>query len=392
MKLIYYSTAYFTSHGGSIHSKHFFEEANKHALVNSMLLFPEFKGTLITSSREGKVKKYIRNALRKSSLLQIFFFYRRNRFNLKTLIAFLERERPDAIIIRTDSNFLQIHHLRRMFPELIIGVEVNASPFDESFRNIAFRSYFQRLERQALSKAHFNFFVSAYLRHNIMLNECSENRDIIVHNGVDISVFFDRKNRQGIRQKLCLPQDRLILGYIGTLDSHKKIDNLLRAFANCVDQNPSLYLVIIGDGGDFQNLKALCANLGLQNNVKFTGWVKHETVPEYLNTFDIAIHHSANPYMSPLKIFEYLAVGLPVIGPDIAAVKEIFINGKHLVLTNGTIDDITEKILILVNDSLFAKDIAAAGNKILIENYTWYKQTDKILNTIHSKLLTKQSA
>ena len=163
MKILYYSTAYNASHGGSLHSKAFVKWAQKSKDVEKIKVFPEKKGILPSAE-----SSYIRKLIKSISLLQIFFFYRRNEMNYNELVQEIRIEKPDVLQIRLDSNFLQIKNLKEEFPNLIITTEVNASPFDESFKNIAFRFHFRNLERKVLCLADANFFVSDYLRKRIM--------------------------------------------------------------------------------------------------------------------------------------------------------------------------------------------------------------------------------
>src|SRR5690606_38181765 len=120
-------------------------------------------------------------------------------------------------------------------------------------------------------------------------------------------------------------------------------------------------------------------------SIEFTGWVKHENIIENLYKMDIAIHHSANPYMSPLKIFEYMAVGLPVIGPDIPAVREIFIDGKDILLVRSNREDIAEKMFYLIQKKDFRKNISRVGQEKIRSQFGWSNNVETILSVIQKK-------
>ncbi len=384
MKLIYYTTAYYASHGGSIHSRHFFEESEKHPLINQVSIFPKQASF---ADRSDMSKKSWRTWIRSIPLLQILFFYRRNNFHLRNLIKTIKAEKPDAIVIRVDSNFLQIEKLRAMFPRLTLAAEINASPFDESFKNIAFRNFFRSLERKAYSLSDRNFFVSDHLRKKIMGASLNVERDLVVHNGVDTNIFKPQKNSHDVLKQWNIPPEDIVLGYIGTLDAHKRIDTLVQAFHVVAQTRKEVRLVIIGDGEDRQRLEALVAELKINDRVSFLRWQPHSTIPHLLSRFNIAIHHYASDYMSPLKLFEYMACKLPVIGPNTHAVKEIFTNGEHLCITDGTKEDIARQMERLISDKSAREAIAEGGYQLITQKFTWRHNADFIIRHLAQKTI-----
>jgi glycosyltransferase involved in cell wall biosynthesis len=383
MKLIYYSTALYASHGGGNQSILFLKEAKKSKWVDEVLVFPKKgkEGVMSTGA-----KSTVRAVLRKVGLLQIMFFFRRNRFYLEDLYEMIDQEKPDAILIQTDSSFLQVEYLKKKYPRLHISTVVNSSPFDEPFRNIAFIEYFRKLERKSLALCDCNFFVSRELRDRIMRKDLDDKRDFVIHNGVDIEMFRPINDKESLRRELGFPEGKFIIGYIGTIDSHKRVDVLLKAFKKITTQHPEAFLLIIGNGPDYETVLRLAEELSLNDSVKFTGWINHANVPRYLNCLDLAVHHYANDYMSPLKVFEYMAVGLPVLGPRIPAVLEIFTDRKHLVLTDGSVDDVFSKVAELMENQVLRAKIAEEGRSLITKHYTWEQNADFILTTLKEKV------
>lgn len=289
MKILYYATAYHARHGGSTHAKAFVEECRKNDMVSEIRVYPPSAPAVSHNAPQG-----FRKFLKKNPVFQPFLFWRRNKFHLAGIRTFIETFKPDVLHIRLDSNFLQIKTLQDWFPQLLITTEVNASPFDESFRDILFRAYFRRLERRYLSIADLNFFVSGELRTKIMDRDVSEARDFVVQNGVDVSLFRKQENsRPHSHEKWIV--------YIGTIDTHKQIDLLLKGFKKAHDIRPDLHLLLIGDGPAQAEMRQLVNALGIEARVHFTGWIKHQDIPAHLVDADIAIHHHANPYMRDRK-------------------------------------------------------------------------------------------
>jgi glycosyltransferase involved in cell wall biosynthesis len=103
--------------------------------------------------------------------------------------------------------------------------------------------------------------------------------------------------------------------------------------------------------------------------------------------FDLAIFPFTNPYCSPLKLFEYLAMGLPTIGPDTPAVREIFEDGKHLLLVSQSGSDFKEAIVTLKNSQDLRTLLAMNGRERVVNTYTWFQNAKRVLD--HTKRFSR---
>lgn len=385
MKLLYYSTSYYANHGGSIQSIEFFRQLEFNKSISDKEIYP----VLNFQDNSDSLRAFsIREFLRKIPILQVLFFYRRNTFHINGLIKKIKEFQPDALLIQIDSNFLQIKKLKNKFPNLIICNQINGSPFDEPFKNIAFKNYFLKQQKKSYHSSNINFFISDFSRDRIMGDQINEDRDIVIHNGTDPDKFFPINNKIQLRNKWSYPSDKFVIGYIGTLDFHKQLGILLDVFAELLPRYPQLFLVIIGNGPALNKLKQKVVELGLTKSVQLRGWLQHEEINENLNCFDLAVHHYANTYMNPLKIFEYLSAGLPVIAPDIPSVRSIFKDRHDLLITGASHEEVKSSIKELLDDPEFLERIS--NNEHLIHeiegNYTWKKYTNRIVEEIKSKL------
>ncbi len=374
MKLLYYSTAYHSGHGGSNHSRAFVQEASSHPDVEEVRVFPP--GTAGGGTPASGTS--LRDNLRNISLFQIAFFYRRNRFHLEALYAEIESWKPTHLVMRLDSNLIQIGKIKKRFPSLVVATEVNASPFDESFKNIAFRNIFRNLEKNWMREADHNFFVSDVLRSSVMGPVMDPKRDHVVHNGYHPDKF-SRQDSSGIRTKLGLDDSHLVIGYAGTLDRHKKVPLLIEAFSLVRDHESRPRMVIVGDGPAGEELRQLVKEKGLEDHIIFTGWIPHDEMPRYLSLFDIAVHHKAMDYMSPLKLFEYAGMGIPTVGPDTPAVREVFTDGIHLLLSGENPASIRTCLLKLMDDPDLRTTLSRQGARLVQTEYTWKQNAAHII-------------
>lgn len=142
-------------------------------------------------------------------------------------------------------------------------------------------------------------------------------------------------------------------------------------------------MLIIGDGADKSNiLKRIRANhVVLDGWISCPGgWVPYEKIPQIMSLFDVAIFPYSNPYGSPQKLFEYLAMGIPTIGPDVPAVSEIFKDKVHLITVKQDGSNLEEVINAFRNDPDTRKKIAKEGHDYVLSNYTWGNNAKRVVS------------
>jgi glycosyltransferase involved in cell wall biosynthesis len=158
--------------------------------------------------------------------------------------------------------------------------------------------------------------------------------------------FGPRRNLATVPDGARLPASRVfsapcasaspVVVYAGHLYPWKGVDILLRALVHV----PTARAVIAGGHpaeGDLRRLKELASSLGLEDRVTFTGFISRQAVAELLATADVLVMpHTATTvserYASPLKLFEYMATGKPIVASDLAAVREVLRDGENACL------------------------------------------------------------
>jgi glycosyltransferase involved in cell wall biosynthesis len=142
-----------------------------------------------------------------------------------------------------------------------------------------------------------------------------------------ISVFPDGAS---LERFSCGTQKTLELGetgippftvtYIGTLDRMRELRFLLRAFCKVVNAIPNARLLVVGDGNDRIGMERETERLGIRESTTFTGRVPFEAVPAILKSTRVGVSPipPIPPYQlsSPLKVFEYMASGIPVVANE----------------------------------------------------------------------------
>jgi glycosyltransferase involved in cell wall biosynthesis len=112
-----------------------------------------------------------------------------------------------------------------------------------------------------------------------------------------------------------------------------------------------------------------------------TGIVQRDEVAQWLAAFDIALQPDVTAYASPLKLFEYMYCGLPVIAPDTPNIREILANGANGLLFDRDKPGDFERAMteLVANAPLRAQLGSAARQTILDRDLTWQGNARRVV-------------
>ncbi len=200
-------------------------------------------------------------------------------------------------------------------------------------------------------------------------------------------------NQAECREKLGLPTDEFIIIYSGLTFAYRNLDKLAEAFAALLKENSgvkaSLYLV---GGRPFEQkeMQQIAAKLGLENEVRCVGQMPPDKVNLYLNAASLlAIPDTVTDITaSPLKMFEYAAVGRPVLLPDIAALKEILTEDEAFYFERGNVIAMKEAIALVYQQPQEAAQRGKAARQH-VAAYTYTNRARAILEFVARVLTTE---
>ena len=143
-------------------------------------------------------------------------------------------------------------------------------------------------------------------------------------------------------------------------------------------------LVIAGDGPLRGELKRGFEKRGLSQNVVFTGLLSHEEMPAVIREFDIALAPYPRAdhafYFSPLKLFEYMACGVPVVAAKLGQIAEIVRHGKTgLLYPPGKLDALTAQCEKLLTNAKLRATLGQAASKLVHRQFTWDKNAGRVV-------------
>ncbi|MUV88784.1 glycosyltransferase [Halapricum sp. CBA1109] len=204
--------------------------------------------------------------------------------------------------------------------------------------------------------------------------------DIVVEpDGVRLDRFDADVDRSAVRGELSTAEDRFVACYAGSVKPWKGVDTLVRAAATLEDVD--VWVV----GGTDDQLAWLRETVGsVPGSVTLVGHVRPEAVPRYLAASDcLVLPNTADSdissrYTSPLKLFEYMAAGRPIVASDLPSIREV-LDEESAFFFDPDDPASLAACLRTVRDGDDADDrTAAARNRV--ERYTWTARAERILD------------
>jgi len=170
--------------------------------------------------------------------------------------------------------------------------------------------------------------------------------------------------------------------YTGSLYNWKGVDTLISAMKYLHGER----LLIVGGGERLEGLRRLAAVEGVAERVSFAGAVPHSSIPEYLSMAKVLvlpnIAEGPSEFSSPLKLFEYMASGVPIVASDIQSFKEILTHKRNALLFEpGSPEALASAIKEILRNRDLAEGIAKSAKRDA-EDYTYEKRGERIIKAV----------
>lgn len=307
----------------------------------------------------------------------------------------LEADPPDFIYERLSLYATAGVTLAKEF-QIPLIVEQNAPLALEqsSYRKTGFEVLAAEAERWTLSRADAVCVVSSELKKHVCTLGIPEKKVQVIPNGVNPALFRPGRRDLELRRKLKL-DGAVVLGFIGGLRPWHGLEVLPHLLKTLLPRHKNLRLVIAGEGQLRNTLQQTVRELGLDQQVVFTGALKHQDVPPVLRQFDIglapypALDHAF--YFSPLKIFEYMACGVPVVAAEAGQIGEVLKHKKTGMLYRaGDVEGLIEQCEALLSSMKLRQSIGAAAAALVTREYTWSRNAERVIALAGELMQRKQ--
>jgi glycosyltransferase involved in cell wall biosynthesis len=218
----------------------------------------------------------------------------------------------------------------------------------------------------------------------LLLEKVHHPNKFLLPNGADLSVAAPAET------SLHIDREKPVIGYVGAFEYFIDLDLIVETATRV----PHCTFLLVGAGREFQRIKELVAEKKLQN-VILTGAVPHRQAMQFISEMDLCLNlfekGPVSDAASPIKLFEYMVKGKPVITTRVTEICRIDPDGQIFYYA-----DTLAEVCAAVDAVL--KDVATRSTKIqrglapVRESYTWTSLAQRYLHEIEMSLATIQKA
>ena len=205
----------------------------------------------------------------------------------------------------------------------------------------------------------------------------------VVRAGIDTERFNPDVDGHMMRENLGIGKDDVVLFFMGWLYSFSGLREVTIELAKVRDVYPNVKLLIVGEGDVYHELQQVKKDCGLQQLV-LVGWQPYEKIPEYIAASDICLLPAHNNEVMrsivPIKMYEYMACGKPVISTKLPGIIKEFGYDNNVIYVDRPAE-VLEKVVELINDCESMREYMARARKF-VEKHSWNKITDEFENIV----------
>jgi len=229
--------------------------------------------------------------------------------------------------------------------------------------------------------------ITEVLKNSIIKTGVKASKILVAHDGVDLDMFEAINNNIGeLRIELNLPEEQFLAGYVGkfkTLGQEKGLKTMIESLP-LLDKEIKMAFVG-GDEAEVKEYKFLAQRFNVLSRCIFIGYQSYKNMIKYMKAMDALILPSPDSplayYSSPLKLFEYLASGRPIVASDLPALREVLNDKNSLFFKPDNVADLARAIKMLKSSQMLGYHLSQQALAD-IKQYTWTNRAKNILNFI----------
>ena len=256
---------------------------------------------------------------------------------------------------------------------------------------LRFNFVLRRYEKNLMKRSNALIAVSKYTVDELTdLYGIDEKKIHVIYNGVDTQRFKPRPNKSELRQEFGLDPKKKIVLFVGRLYHRKGLETLLQSIPPLLQKERNVKFVISGTGfkQKEESLRNLAKELDIEDYVTFMGYVPDEKLPKLYSASDIFVLPAIYENF-PFAILEAQSSGVPVISTKVGGIPEFLVDNMNgFLIDPGDPKQLTEKVLALLQDSKFAKEMGERGRGLIEEKFDWNLITSQVIDLYHKLLKT----
>jgi glycosyltransferase involved in cell wall biosynthesis len=308
---------------------------------------------------------------------------------LWALCVAMRKDHPDIFYVRIMWSFIPM--ILGKLLSVPVMLEINDSPHRAyaSIKNPFKGTVVHLIDRISFYLSDHILPVTQKIAENMhTLEEIPWEKLTVLPSGTNIDLFHPMDKRQYCR-KLGFDESLTYIGFSGTFFRYQGIDTLIEATPSIIQKYPQVRFLILGDGPMKDTWQIMLTENDLEAYFIFPGFIPYEQVPSYCAVMDICVapYHRSAGDSSPVKIFDYLACGKPVVATDVGETGGFFSDsGAVMIVPPEDPAALAQGLNLLLENETLRAEMGEKGRAFVAGKYS-RAQIAEIVETAAMKLL-----
>lgn len=247
-----------------------------------------------------------------------------------------------------------------------------------------------KLEIECIKLADIFIAISNGVKQDLIKLGADEKKIAVIPSGVKLNNYFNEFDENDFRKKINVNNDEFIIIYAGSWEEWKGIEVLIRAYREVLKKINDCKLILVGgEKEEFIKIRQLLEFLDIdRQRFLLVGFIPQTDVVKYLKISDIGIIPNIKTtlgirYTSPLKLFEYMAAGLPIVVSDLPSMREILTEKEAEFFEPENEHDLAVKLIGLINNKVKRERFGFLMRQ-KVNNFTYEERCKKVTEIIES--------
>lgn len=300
----------------------------------------------------------------------------------------LKRDNYDLIYERYALNTFFAAILSRRFG-LPLVLEINDATVIERSRPLILKRVSAAIEKWIFGRANLLITITNHFKQLIVDNhKVDPGKILVTPNAINPDRFrldpLDRPNREReIRDAFKIDSD-FIAGCVGAFVPWHGLEFMLKSLHDIIEEY-NVHILCVGDGPVRPDIEQLAIKLGIPHRLSFTGFIDAEEVPRFIDIMDMCLIPGSNHHCSPVKLFEYMAMGKPTVLPRYGPLLDTIVDGNQgLFFDPEDAAGFRDCVISLLKDEKLRFRLGKNANHTVYEKHTWENNARRILKSVNN--------
>ena len=211
--------------------------------------------------------------------------------------------------------------------------------------------------------------------------------------GFDPQVFKPMVKDQQLAHDLGISDNDKVILFVGTIYEFSGLENIIQKFENVKDKIKGVKLLIVGGGPNFEKIKSLVNKKKLSSDVILTNFKPQHEIPKFISLANVCISpfeiNKITDRIIPIKIFEYLACGKPVLSTPLKGTMDLLPKEDFGIIYSPS-DSFVESLSDLLTNTEKLEELGNKGLDYVIKNHDWDILADLLLKKFENLVENKK--